>query len=166
MSDYCENVCIKCGALSAECCYDHISSTFVCDVCMREENEIVERIKEGCECGYRHGSISDGVGLGCTCTKECAALTRLLANEQAALRYFSSNNINTPYEALTWFACAKLAEEIELSRKALYYRNMGIEAYEKIGHLHDAKEWSEIFGLTDLAEYYQKLIELKASRPK
>lgn len=172
MSDCYKKVCTECGALIAQCRCDNGNPLLlkgICEVCLGEtiekENEIVERIKEGCKCGYCHGSISDGVGLRCACTEECKALTRLRANEQTALGYFSSN-VNTPYEALAWFACANLAKKIKLSRKALYYGNMGIGAYEKIGSLHDAKEWSEIFKFTELAEYYQKLIDLKTSRPK
>ena len=132
---------------------------------MKEDDEIIEKIKRECLCGYCHGSITKNVGLGCTCTQKCKTLTSLLNKEKIALQYFTSN-ISTPYESLAWLACANLAREIELNEKVLHYRNMGIMAYEKIGYFHDAKKWSEIFGLTKLVEYYQKLIDLKASRPK
>ena len=172
MTEHYVKVCTRCGAIIAQCRCDSKDKLLVEDICekckkegVEKEDEIIENIKKGCSCKYCHGSLSDGVGLGCACTQKCKTLTSLLNKEKIALKYFSSK-ISTPHEALAWLACANLAKEIELNEQVLHYGNMGIMAYEKIGYFHDAKKWSEIFGFTKLVEYYQKLIDLKASRPK
>lgn len=134
---------------------------------LENEDEIMERIKNECKCGYCHGSIYDGAGLGCTCSLECKIVARLKEEEKRALSSIGPFYVaGVPYGAVKWFSCANLATQLGLHNKVVEYRKKGILAYEKNGDFIGAKKYAENFGLTDLAEYYQRLISLKASRPE
>lgn len=125
-----------------------------------EEDEIIERIKKECLCSHCHAGRFSSLR-ECFCTPNCNTARLLEANEWAARSGLGSPSI---VDTLLW--CFNLAKRLNLQKKALNYRNLAIRTCEDEGLLHEAKTYSEIFGLTELAEYYQKLIDLKASRPK
>lgn len=158
-------ICKKCKKVINQCRCDSKDKALIESICEECKNdEIVEVIKKGCFCNHCHGDTKSPQ-TECACTEECKTLTQLQDREKTASQ-LSASNINTPYEALVWLTCANLAEALCLYKKAFLYRNTGIKAYEKIWHLHDAQKWSEIFGFTELVEYYQKLIDIKGRRPK
>jgi len=135
-----------------------------------EEDEIIENIKRECLCGYCHGSITKNVGLGCACTEECRALDYLrvyVRDAEGATEDGMSTIRQMLYRGVQkWFHCANLAKEMRLSQKAIQYQKEGVWVCEKFNDFDSAKKYSENFGFTELVEYYQKLIDLKTSRPK
>ena len=70
------------------------------------------------------------------------------------------------HEPTAWFDCANRAKGLGLFETAIECQKRGVKAYEKVSDFHSAKKYSENFGFTELAEYYQKIIDLRASRPK
>lgn len=157
-------ICKECKKVISQCrcdSKDKLLIESICEECNKKEDEMVENIRKGCSCKHCHGNIADDADLGCTCTEGCKTLTKLQDWEETAMRYQSSNG-NAAYEALVWLDCINIAERMHLKGKIFFYKNMVIEAYERIGY----HTWSEILGFNELTEYYQKLIDLKASRPK
>ncbi len=144
---------------------------------MEEKNKIIEIIKRGCSCGCCHNNGNlrtecDGFTKNthpeCACTQKCRILAYWREHKHSA-EWFSQwlSPSTTSSEAIEWIACAHFAKELGLgSETVLEYQKKGIQAYDKMYDFHSAKKYSENFGLTELAEYYQKIIDLMASRPR
>ena len=148
---------------------------------MEKDDEIIENIKKRCSCKHCHGSMKN-MRAECSCTRKCNSLTRL-----QLIRTFHQINQtgaewlewrrSVPYDPIPayptnlnfgmWVVCAELAKKIGLSNETvLAYQKRGVEEYDQICDFPNAKKYSENFGLTELTEYYQKIIDLRASRPE
>ena len=148
---------------------------------MVEDDEIMERIKKECSCRHCHEDIKK-LRTECACTQKCKILDRLQMirtvhqiNQKdvewlkwrRSFPYEPSPTYPTNLNFGMWIVCAELAKELGLnSETILAYQKRGVEEYNEICDFPNAKKYSEIFGLTELAEYYQKIIDLRASRPK
>lgn len=169
MAEHYITICKRCKKVISQCPCDSKDKALIEVTCgckkteMNDEVNVMKNIEKECLCSCCHSGAQI---IRCTCTKKCKTLAnfKTLANLRIIALQYANTNIS--HEALAWLTCAELAEEIDLSRTAWICRKIAITVYEEIGCFHGAKNWSEIFGLTELVKYYQKLIDLRASRPK